>query len=137
MARAGYVTTAADFSAEALRLTVERAAAAGVEVAPLRLDLEADPPPVFGEGKYDLVAVFNFLHRPLFESIRLAVKPGGLAIYKTYLVTGTPDAPGPRDPRFRLQPNELREQFKGWRVLRYQEETDGRATAALFARKPL
>ena len=102
-----------------------------------RLDLESEPPPDLGEEEYDFVAVFNFLHRPLFESIRRAVKPGGLLIYKTYLVTDEPDSTGPRNPRFRLQPNELREQFEGWRVLRYLEETAGRSTAALLAQKPV
>ncbi len=125
-----------DFSAEALRLARERAAAAGLSVETQQLDLESDPPPDLGESVYDLTVVFQFLHRPLFRAIRRAVRPGGLVLYKTYTLDQLTQEGGPRNASFLLDPNELLVRFRDWRVLRYEEEIDGRATAALLAQKP-
>lgn len=137
LARAGFGTTAVDFSAEALKLVADRAADAGLEVELGNLDLEADPPPDLGADEYDLVAVFQFLHRPLFPAIRRAVRPGGFVLYKTYLAVPRGASGGPSNPEFRLCPDELRTEFAGWRVLRYEEETAGPGTASLLAQKPL
>ena len=34
---------------------------------------------------YDVIVVFNFLHRPLFRDIKDGLKPGGVVVYQTYL----------------------------------------------------
>ena len=37
-----------------------------------------------GEEEWELVLVFNYLHRPLFPSLVRALKPGGLLLCETY-----------------------------------------------------
>jgi SAM-dependent methyltransferase len=131
LAEQDFQVTAVDFSAEALRLTRERAAA----IRTLQLDLEA-PGADLGDAVFDLVCVLRFLHRPLFPAIRRAVAPGGLLVYSTCTTDRLQVEGGPRDPRYLLEPGELLREFASWRVLRYEEEWRGRGTAALLARKP-
>ena len=91
---------------------------------------------------YDLIIVFNFLHRPLFEDIKDALVPGGAVVYQTYTV-GQARYGRPTNPDYLLEPGELKEQFADWDVLRYRE-FDGparrgiprRAIASIVARKP-
>ena len=131
LARRGFAVTAVDFSAEALARTRARCAA----VRCLQTDLES-PDADLGRDAYDLVCGFFFLHRPLFPRLRDALRPNGLVIYKTY-TTDQLRFPGrPRHPMHLLEPNELLRVFAGFRVLRYQEEWEGRGTAAITAQKP-
>jgi len=132
LAQQGFQVTAVDFSAEALRLTQQRAP--GVET--LQLDLES-PHADLGDDAFDLVCVVRFLHRPLFPALRRAVKPGGLIVYQTYTTDQLQFQGGPRDPRHLIEPGELLREFAAWRVLRYEEEWSGRGKAALLARKPV
>jgi tellurite methyltransferase len=91
-------------------------------------------------GAYDLVCDFYFLHRPLFEQIRRAVRPGGLFVAAIHVE----DAAGGAAPhRFLLAPGELRALVAswGWDVLHDREgpsvEADHRhATAEIVARRP-
>jgi|SRR5215831_19218583 len=89
-----------------------------------------------GRDAYDLVLVIYYLQRELFPALAAALKPGGLLIYQTY-TTGQLQLPqGPHNPRFLLQPGELRLAFPSLKVLHYLEGTSSeRATAELVARK--
>lgn len=135
LAEKGWRVEAIDFSVEALRKTRALAQSRGVEIETSRQDVEA-PGFSAGSDRYGLVVVTQFLHRPLFEAIRAAVAPGGLVCYSTYAVGQLEFDGGPRNRKYLLEPNELLERFRGWRVLRYEEAWEGRATAALIARKP-
>ena len=91
---------------------------------------------------YDLIVVFNYLHRPVFKDIKDGVAPGGGVIYQTYTVD-QPRFGHPTNPNYLLGPNELKEVFSDWEILRYREligpaRTDGevRAIAGIIARKP-
>lgn len=91
---------------------------------------------------YDVIAVFNYLHRPLFKDIRDGVLPGGVLIYQTFTVD-QPRFGKPTDPDHLLQPDELRQVFADWDILRYREfigpsRRGGqmRAVAGIVARKP-
>ena len=134
LARVGFSVTAIDFSQQALELAAEKLQ--GLDIEFLERDLESGDPDL-GEARYDLVAVFEYLHRPLFPAIARSIRPGGLIVYKTYLTGG---GDGPSNPNYLLHPNELLGHFDGYRVLRYQEElashADRRPTAALLAQKP-
>jgi rhodanese-related sulfurtransferase len=90
---------------------------------------------------YDLIVVFNYLHRPLFQDIRDGIVAGGIVVYQTY--AADPAAPGPpRNPEHLLEPGELRRAFAGWEHLAYRElvgpDRRGRtrAMAAIVAKKP-
>ena len=91
---------------------------------------------MLGEDEFDLIAVIQFLHRPLFDAIDQALAPGGLLVFKTYTVDQSAFEGGPRDPAHLLERNELLGRFSGFRVLRYDERQDGVGTAALLAQKP-
>jgi len=88
---------------------------------------------------YDLVCDFYFLHRPLFEQVRRAVRPGGLFVAAIHIE----DAAGGAAPhRFLLSPGELATLVAswGWEVLHEREgpseEPDHRyATAEIVARR--
>ena len=90
---------------------------------------------------YDLVCDFYFLHRPLFEQIRAAVRPGGLFVAAIHVE----DASGGAAPhRFLLAPGELSALVAGWgwevvhaREGRSSEHGHRHATAELVARRPL
>jgi tellurite methyltransferase len=92
---------------------------------------------------YDLIVVFNYLHRPLFHDIRDGVVPGGAVIYQTFTV-GQKQFGSPTHPDHLLEPGELRRAFDGWEILRYHETTGPsrttgrmRAVAGIVAKKPL
>jgi rhodanese-related sulfurtransferase len=72
---------------------------------------------------YDLISVFNYLHRPLFRDIKDGVRPGGTVVYQTFTVD-QPRYGKPSDPAFLLRPGELREVFSDWEVLHYREGVD-------------
>jgi rhodanese-related sulfurtransferase len=91
---------------------------------------------------YDVILVFNFLHRPLLTDIREGLRPGGVVIYQSY--TSGQQSLGPvESPSRLLFPGELKKTFDDWEVLRYLEGVDrqhpggpARAVAGIVARKP-
>jgi rhodanese-related sulfurtransferase len=92
---------------------------------------------------YDLIVVFNYLHRPVLRDIKDGVVPGGAVVYQTYTLDQVRFG-RPKNPDHLLKPNELKELFSDWEILRYREvigpaRKDGqiRAIAGVIARKPL
>jgi SAM-dependent methyltransferase len=134
LAQVGFETIAIDFSKQALACTQQSAIDRGVTIDCRLEDVEAVD---FGLGRelYDLVAVFFFLHRPLFSVLRCCLRSGGLVIYKTYTTKQLRHAEQPCQRMHALEPNELLCLFEGFRVLRYEEEWEGQGTAALIAQK--
>lgn len=89
------------------------------------------------EGRYALVTVFRFLHRPLLPAIARAVAPGGRLVYETFR-RGQARFGRPTHPRFLLEDGELRGAFPDLVVERYEEPEPegGPITARLLARRP-
>ncbi len=88
----------------------------------------------FSENTFDLVMCFNFLDRRLFSGIRKTLKPGGLVFYETFNRDHLKHTSFKRE--WVLEYNELLEQFKNFRVLRYREvNRDEKGFASLVARK--
>ena len=135
LARWGYQVRAIDLSAAALRLCTERAEAVGVQLETARVDLE-DPGVDLGRDSFDIVTVFNFLHRPLIGAIMRSVRPGGVVIYKTYTRNQLRFGSGPRNRDYLLKQNELPRLFAGFRHVIYKEECETNATAALVTQRP-
>ncbi|GIU43402.1 type 12 methyltransferase [Shewanella sairae] len=107
----------------------------------LEWDLEDGSAPTLPRHQYDLVLVFNYLHRPLFSQIINSVKPGGLIIYETFTEQQA-EIGRPRNPDFLLKSNELKALFANWRCLHYSEDLFGELPnasykAQLIAQKPL
>jgi 2-polyprenyl-3-methyl-5-hydroxy-6-metoxy-1,4-benzoquinol methylase len=135
LAEQGFKTTAIDFAETGLEATQQEAERRGVQIETKMLDLEA-PAGDLGAEAFDLIVAVHFLHRPLFAAIKLALKPGGLVVYRTYTRDQLALADGPTNPAYVLQPNELLHEFSDYRVLRYEEKVSGEGTAALLAQKP-
>ena len=91
---------------------------------------------------YDVIVVFNFLHRPLFRDIKDGLKPGGVVVYQTYLEEQLRFGK-PRNPAHLLKPGELASAFADFEVLRVNERVDAAvpggppcALGGIVARKP-
>lgn len=88
-----------------------------------------------GDGEWELVLVFNYLHRPLLPAIVRALAPGGLLLCETFTTAGASPAP-PTNPAHLLEPGELPGLVAPLDVVRQRErEQDGRSIASVAARK--
>ncbi len=126
-----------DILPDALERCRELADRNGARVRTTMRDLEAVG--AIESGSFDLVSCFNFLHRPLMKDIAERVRPGGLAVYETFVdpqreLFGKPS----RDAHI-LRRGELPSFFIGWEILISREGLAGerRMAASLVARKPL
>ena len=101
------------------------------------VDFEASDSNPLADKSYDVVLVFNYLHRPLFRRIREVIRPGGLVFYETFTVAQRKFGK-PSNPDFLLQPGELKQYFEDWEILHYFEgevARPDRAIANLIARR--
>jgi tellurite methyltransferase len=135
LARRGLTVDAIDISAVGLAKAQKLAEDHGVEIRTIAADLEHFNLP---RETYDVVVVFNYLQRDLFDDIEASLKPGGVLLYETYTVAHL-EIPGahsmPR--RYCLEAGELRSAFPGLEVLEYRETVDEeRAVGSLVAARP-
>jgi len=135
LAEAGFAVTAMDFSPQALTAAREVARQRRVSINTMQRDLETESGDL-GVACFDLAAVFFYLHRPLFPMLTRCLRSGGLLIYKTYSVDQLRYPGRPSHRMHMLEHNELLREFPSFRVLRYEEEFEGKGTAALVAQKP-
>lgn len=137
LAARGLDVTLADISEEALALARAAANDAGVALTPLAIDFDVDP---FPEGPWDLILSFHYLHRPLFNVIPRALRPGGLfvCVHPTRSNLAKNPKPG---PAFLLDDGELAPLVNGngLTIERLDEGwlPEGRHEARLVARRPL
>jgi SAM-dependent methyltransferase len=140
LAEHGWRVRALDGSRVGIERMMEEARRRGLEAlidAGVR-DLESDDFALEGEA-FDLVCDFYFLHRPLFEQIHGAVRPGGLFAAAIHVQAESGAAPH----GFLLRPGELRATVEGW-GFEIVHATEGapteaghhHATAVIVARKP-
>jgi len=133
LARRGYGVTVADVSPVGLDLARASAAAAGVSLRLVEIDLECEPLP---SGPFALIVSFNFLWRPLFRAFPSALAPGGMLVYLQPTRTNLTRHPTPSVHHL-LDDGELRGLVVGLEVVRYEEGWfDDRHEARLVARKP-
>ncbi|KXJ54076.1 MAG: hypothetical protein AXW12_13030 [Thalassospira sp. Nap_22] len=108
----------------------------------IEADLETGHWPL-GDQQFDLIIVANYLHRPLFEYLRDAVRPGGILIYETFMF-GNEAYGRPRSPDFLLRTDELADTFADWTITAHQQGpvraiSDNEITAikqSIVAQKP-
>jgi SAM-dependent methyltransferase len=134
LGRAGLRVRAVDRDERALRALRVEAGRLDLPVVVEAVDLEASEPDL-GTGAYDVVAVFNYLHRPLFPALLRALRPAGLLIYETFIVDQA--ARGrPTNPLFLLQRGELKRLVAPLQVVREREgDFDGAMVAGVVARR--
>lgn len=83
-------------------------------------DLEGAAWP-FADRQFDSIIVTNYLHRPLFATLKSALAPGGLLIYETF-AAGNAAFGRPTNPDYLLRPRELLEVFgTDMRVLAFED----------------
>jgi len=114
-------------------LAMAAAAAEHLAVHGWCADLTQHPLP---EARFDLVLVTRYLQRDLFPSLRAACVPGGVVLYETFTTAQRALGTGPTSPDHLLQRGELREHFKGFEELFYEETTAPEAVAQIAARRP-
>jgi len=137
LAEQGFSVTAIDVSEEALAQLTAEVARRNLPVETRCVDLEADPQ--LYADTFDLVLDFFYLHRPLLPSLRKAVRPGGVAVLRTFSSAGHFPG-GPENPDIVLRPGELLEIFAGWEILLHEEGIEpsrkGGSLAGIVARRP-
>src|SRR5262245_25902047 len=125
--------TIADISTVGLALVKVRAAAAGVTVNTIAIDLERDPLPA---GPFDLILSVCYLWRPLFAEIPRILATGGrlVVIQPTKRNLERNDKP---PAAYLLDEGELPRLTSGLEIIHYQEDwlADGRHDAVLVARR--
>ena len=133
LARRGLEVTVADISPVGLELARAAAAAAGLALRLLEVDLETGALP---PGPFDLIVSIDFLCRPLFAAFPAALAPGGILVYAQATRRNLERHPSP-SARFLLDDGELPSLVQGLAVLRSEEGWfDDRHEARLVARKP-
>lgn len=137
LAMQGFDVDAFDILPDALDRCRDLAKRNGVTVNTDVRDVEQTPN--LGKGVYDLICVFNFLHRPLMPAIAEAVPPGGLIVYETFLAGQRERFGKPRSDDKILKLSELPTYFDKWEQLTYREGLTNprRFAASLIARKPI
>lgn len=132
----GFEVEAVDDDPDILARAAALALRNGVRITTTVRDLERRDAPL-PEGRYALVTVFRFLHRPLLPAIGRALAPGGRLVYETFR-RGQARFGRPTHPRFLLEDGELRDAFPELVVERYDEPgpEGGPITARLLARRP-
>jgi SAM-dependent methyltransferase len=135
LASMGLNVWAIDRDPAAIAIIESAARARALTVDCAVVDLETNPPPDLGQGRYDAVLVFNYLHRPLFPALRDALRPGGRLFYETFTIAQA--ARGrPTNPDFLLRPGELPTLVAPLTVLHSREgEVDGRCVASVIAER--
>ena len=136
LAGAGFDVTGIDRNAEAIARLRTIAERIEFRLAVDVLDLETDPPPSLGSQLYDVILVFNYLHRPLMPALREAVKRGGRIFYETFTERQA-ERGHPRNAAFLLEDGELEQLIAPFRILRSRAgDIDGKWIASVVAERP-
>jgi len=138
LAQKGCQVTCCDISPQSLGQAEKLAQAHNSRVEIWQVDLEMDGDNPLPRDRYGAILVFRYLHRPLLDCIKKALKNGGLLVYETFTVEQIKFGK-PRNPDFLLHPGELLQRFGDWEVIHYFEgirENPTRAVAEIVCRKP-
>ncbi len=133
LASQGWDVTLADISPAAMALAEEDAAASGVQLVTVEVDLDDEPPPA---GPWDLVVVNHYLNRRLLARIADLLAPGGHLVFAQQTLRNLErhERPG---PEHLLAEGEAAGLVPGLEIVSLVEEwtADGRHEAHLLARK--
>lgn len=135
LAARGWSTAAVDGSEVAIAALRSKAEQLAVTVDARVADLARGEFPL-EEARWDLVLMCYYLQRDLFESLKNAVAPGGLALVIVHIVES-----GGEPTQSRLRRGELHTWFDGWEILhRYEGESRDpahhRPVSEIVARRP-
>ncbi len=119
LAENGFDVTGVDISEVGIEKCERLAEERGVVVNSIVADLTNYD---MGKEQYDLITNFYFYDRSILPRVIDSLKPGGIIIFETY----SRDHPkhskfGPKNPNYLVNPNELLEVFKSFRILFYED----------------
>lgn len=134
LARAGFKVEGVDRSPETVKVAIEAAKQAGVNIKAQVADLEGEY--TIEENGYEAIICFNYLQRSLMPHIKAGIRPGGMVVYETFTVDQARFG-HPRNRDYLLKHNELLEIFGEFRCLRYHESIieNKKAVAGIVAQK--
>ncbi len=134
LADRGYEVEAIDISETAIEFVQELAEKKRLKINASVMDLTELENLPFQKGTFDFVVIAYYLDRSLFPYVKGVIKEGGHFFMETYYDSQKLER-GRVSKQFRLRPNELLKEFRGWKVLFYEEnEQDGRQI--IFCEKP-
>ncbi len=125
LARQGWQVDAVDISEVALALLSETATAQSLPITCIKTDLEDAArrrAEIFKADQYDLAVMVRYTNLPLIATLKGVLKAGGYLIVEEHLVTEA-DVVGPRNQKFRVAPDALREAVAGLDIIVYREGT--------------
>jgi len=132
LARQGFEVTAIDLSAVGIEKARTRAQATGVTIDFRVTDVEDFELPA---GHYDLIVTFFFLNRAAFPKIKAGLAKGGTYLTRTYTREKLRYRPA-LNPHYLLDRGELKEAFRDFEILLYEEKDDDRdGTVEMIARR--
>jgi len=117
LAQRGFSVTGIDISEIAVERAQQLAKYLGVVVHTQVADLRATKLP---ENMYDAIVCFYYLDRELFPQIITTLKPGVVLMYETY-TREQAQYGHPTNPAYLLEPNELLEAFRAFRIRLYRD----------------
>ena len=135
LAKNGFEVDGCDISEVAIKKAQELAKENNVRINAFVADLETYALP---KDTYDVIACFYYLQRSLIPRMKEALKAGGVIIYETYTVEhGERGFEGPKNKAYLLNPNELLNLFRDFKIIFYRELVlnNKKAIASLIARK--
>jgi tellurite methyltransferase len=134
LAKLGFQVEGVDIAAEAVAKALRLADECHTRIEAQVGDLESVY--AIAPDAYDGIICFYYLHRPLIEQIKSALRPGGVIVYETYL-TDQAQWGKPQNPDHLLRHNELLKMFGDFRVLHYREGViePKKALASMVAQK--
>ena len=138
LASKGFSVSCWDVSSDALSRARRLATEHGVKMVFRQVDLEREEANPLPEDTFEGIVVFRYLHRPLIDCIKKALKKGGTLIYETFTVD-QPKFGKPHNPDFLLKRGEMSRWFADWDILHHFEgimSAPDRALAQIVCRKP-
>jgi tellurite methyltransferase len=138
LARRGLRVLSMDISEAGLRLAQQKA---HEHMLPLNLVVMDLTNPWLPPSGFDVILNFYYLSRPLFDSYRQALKPGGWLLFETFVQ----DSRRRCNPAHTLESGELFTAFQDWNILHWMETWKtrrdstfpSRKIAQLVARRPI
>lgn len=135
LAKKGFVVDGVDISEVAIRKAKRLAKENKVQITTINADLNTYQ---IKPETYEVILNIQYLQRSLIPQIKRGLKRGGVIVFENQ-TTEQLNLPGSsgltRD--YLLNPGELKELFKDFKILQYAETNDGKkAIATLIAMKP-
>lgn len=132
LAEKGYDMTAIDISDVAINFIKDQADLRNLKIDAKLADLTKESTTLTSE-KFDLAIITYYLDRSLFPLVKQVIKEDGYLFYETFYKNGAAGN-GHVSNQYKLDSNELLNQFRKWKVLFFEEcEEEGRQT--IFCQK--